>query len=180
MEETRNVRKRKHPNDYTLYIHTYIPEPVGPIRSTLLFSKSTLSSSSSVLDLPGSAPDLVAINNFSSAISLWMIIKMKRIHLFNNWLTLSVRRHDISFCNGYKQLLKGPANKMGNQFKGKDHVSNTIIKYTKQLTLYKVTIVCRVTDSKHAWKHIRKGKKLKPFWHAFDQWQTYPVPHKSP
>lgn len=42
------------------------PEPVGPIKSTLLFSSSTLSSSSSILSgIPDSAPDLVLKSNVS-------------------------------------------------------------------------------------------------------------------
>lgn len=35
-----------------------LPEPVGPIRSTLLFSSSTFSSSSIFSGIPVSAPDL--------------------------------------------------------------------------------------------------------------------------
>lgn len=43
------------------------PEPVGPIKSTLLFSSSTLSSSSSSIlsGIPDSAPDLVLKSNVS-------------------------------------------------------------------------------------------------------------------
>lgn len=41
------------------------PEPVGPIKSTLLFSSSTLSSSSILFGIPDSAPDLVLKSNDS-------------------------------------------------------------------------------------------------------------------
>lgn len=40
-------------------LNWFIPEPVGPIKSTLLFSNSTLSSLSLASDTPDSAPDLI-------------------------------------------------------------------------------------------------------------------------
>jgi len=49
-----------------------VPEPVGPIKRTLLFSSSTLSSSSILSGIPDSAPDLVLKSG-----SLFYYIKTK-------------------------------------------------------------------------------------------------------
>ena len=50
-----------------------IPDPVGPIKRTLLFSSSTLSSSSNPSETPESAPDLV----LKPPIQSWKIDNVK-------------------------------------------------------------------------------------------------------
>lgn len=51
-------RKRKR-KEKKLVVMNVIPDPVGPIKRTLLFSSSTFSSSSNMPEIPESAPDLV-------------------------------------------------------------------------------------------------------------------------